>query len=110
MPPVTAVTHPAVALLRMHGHNNDTLTARSKTAAERFDYRYGEDELREWAPRIQGLAEDAAEVHVLMNNCHRDYSVRNARQIGEMLGVIEHEPQRAPEPKDAPQPNQERLL
>jgi len=24
-----------------------------------------------------------------MNNCHRDYSVRNARQIGEMLGVFE---------------------
>jgi hypothetical protein len=23
-----------------------------------------------------------------MNNCHRDYSVQNARQIGEMLGVI----------------------
>jgi hypothetical protein len=27
-------------------------------------------------------------VHVLMNNCHRDYSVRNAREIGEMLGVL----------------------
>jgi hypothetical protein len=25
---------------------------------------------------------------VLMNNCHRDYSVRNAREIGEMLGVL----------------------
>ena len=24
-----------------------------------------------------------------MNNCHRDYSVRNARQIGEMLGVLQ---------------------
>ncbi|MCH7809621.1 MAG: DUF72 domain-containing protein [Chloroflexi bacterium] len=113
VPPVTAVTHPSVALLRMHGHNNDTWTARSKTAAERFDYLYSEDELREWVPRIQGLAEDAAEVHVLMNNCHRDYSVRNARQIGEMLGVIEHEPQRGPEPGPEPEDassTQERLL
>ena len=110
VPPVTAVTHPSVALLRMHGRNNDTWMARSKTAAERFDYLYSEDELQEWVPRIQGLAEDAAEVHVLMNNCHDDYSVRNARQIGEMLGVVEHEPQRAPKPKDAPEPNQERLL
>ncbi len=110
VPPVTVVTHPSVALLRMHGQNNDTWAARSKTAAERFDYLYSENELREWVPRIQGLAEDAAEVHVLMNNCHRDYSVRNARQIGEMLGVIEHEPQRMPEPEDAPQSGQERLL
>ncbi len=110
VPPVTAVTHPSVALLRMHGHNNDTWAARSKTAAERFDYLYSEDELREWVPRVQGLAEEAAEVHVLMNNCHRDYSVRNARQIGEMLGVIEHEPQQAPPAGDEPQSAQERLL
>jgi len=109
VPPVAAVTHPPVALLRMHGHNRDTWTARSKTAAERFDYLYSEDELRVWVPRIERLAEGAAEVHVLMNNCHRDYSVRNARQIGEMLGVIEHEPQ-PPEPEDAPKSAQERLL
>ena len=47
-----------------------------------------EDELRELVPRVERLAEDAREVHVLMNNCHRDYSVRNAREIGEMLGVL----------------------
>ena len=110
VPPVTAVTHPSVALLRMHGHNNETWAARSKTAAERFDYLYSEDELREWAPRIRGLAEDAAEVHVLMNNCHSDYSVRNARQIGEILGVIEHGPRRALQPDDASEAGQERLL
>ena len=113
VPPVTAVTHPSVALLRMHGHNNETWAARSKTAAERFDYLYSEDELREWAPRIRGLAEDAAEVHVLMNNCYSDYSVRNARQIGEMLGVIEHEAQRGPEPgpeREDASSTQERLL
>ncbi|HEY5626099.1 MAG TPA: DUF72 domain-containing protein [Dehalococcoidia bacterium] len=110
VPPVTAVTHPSVALLRMHGHNNDTWSARSKTAAERFDYLYSEEELQEWVPRIERLAEDAAEVHVLMNNCHRDYSVRNAHQIGEMLGVIEHEPQRAADPEETPQSAQERLL
>jgi uncharacterized protein YecE (DUF72 family) len=86
IPPVTAVTAP-IAMLRLHGHNNDTWMKRSKTAAERFDYLYSEDELRGWVPRIQGLAEDAREVHVLFNNCHRDYSVRNARQIAEMLGA-----------------------
>ena len=85
--PVTAVTAPT-ALLRMHGHNDEMWNRRGKTAAERFDYLYSEGELREWVPRVRDLAGDAREVHVLMNNCHRDYSVRNARQIGEMLGVF----------------------
>jgi uncharacterized protein YecE (DUF72 family) len=110
VPPVTAVTDPAIAVLRMHGHNRETWTARAKTAAERFDYLYNEDELRGWVPRIQRLAEDAREVHVLMNNCHRDYSVRNARQIGELLGVIEHGPQKTAPPEEEPESAQQRLL
>jgi len=88
VPPTTAVTA-ATAVVRMHGHNAEMWTQRVKTAAERFDYLYSEDELREWVPRVRDLASDAREVQVLMNNCHRDYSVRNARQIGEMLGVFE---------------------
>ena len=86
--PVTAVTTPTVAIVRMHGRNGEMWSKRVKTAAERFDYLYGADELREWVPRVRDLAKDAREVHVLMNNCHRDYGVRNAREIGEMLGVF----------------------
>jgi uncharacterized protein YecE (DUF72 family) len=85
LPPVTAVTSP-IAMLRLHGRNAETWMKRSKTAAERFDYLYSEDELRDWVPRIRDIAQDSREVHVLFNNCHRDYSVRNARQIAEMLG------------------------
>jgi uncharacterized protein YecE (DUF72 family) len=85
VPPVTGVTAP-IAMLRLHGHNAETWMKRAKTAAERFDYLYSEDELRDWVPRVRDLAEDSDEVHVLFNNCHRDYSVRNARQIVEMLG------------------------
>ena len=72
----------------MHGHNAEMWMKRVKTAAERFDYLYSEDELRQWVPRVKELASDAREVHVLTNNCHRDYSVRNAKQIGEMLDVF----------------------
>jgi uncharacterized protein YecE (DUF72 family) len=106
VPPVTAVTEPSIALLRMHGRNNAMWNARAKTAAERFDYLYSEDELREWVPRIEDLAKEAREVHVLMNNCHRDYSVRNAREIGEMLGAVEH----GPSPKTAKRSGQEQLM
>jgi uncharacterized protein YecE (DUF72 family) len=86
VPPVVAATT-SLAVLRMHGHNAETWTKRVETAAERFDYLYSADELSAWVPRIERLAEDAREVHVLMNNCHRDYSVRNAHEIGDLLGV-----------------------
>jgi uncharacterized protein YecE (DUF72 family) len=102
VPPVTAVTA-AIAMLRLHGHNAETWMKRSKTAAERFDYLYSEDELRDWVPRIRDLAEDAREVHVLFNNCHRDYSVRNARQIAEMLGA-------APAKREAASEGEQRSL
>lgn len=87
VPPVVAATAP-IATTRMHGRNASAWEVRSATAAERFDYLYDEAELAEWAPRIERLAAEADEVHVLMNNCHGDYSVRNAHQIGEMLGVL----------------------
>jgi uncharacterized protein YecE (DUF72 family) len=86
VPPVVEATT-SLAVLRMHGRNAETWTKRVETAAERFDYLYSGDELREWVPRIERLAEGAREVHVLMNNCHRDYSVRNAHEIGDLLGV-----------------------
>ena len=85
VPPVVAATAD-LAVLRMHGHNNENWKKRGITAAERFKYLYREDELRGWAPKVQALAESARETHVLFNNCYRDYGVRNARQLGELLG------------------------
>jgi uncharacterized protein YecE (DUF72 family) len=45
-----------LAVVRMNGHS-DKWT--SKSIAERFGYRYSDEELSEWAPRIQGLAGEA---------------------------------------------------
>jgi uncharacterized protein YecE (DUF72 family) len=86
VPPVVAATAP-VALVRMHGRNYETWEKKGIGAAERFDYLYREEELEEWVPRVRRLAEDAREVHVLMNNCHNDFAVRNARQLADRLGA-----------------------
>ena len=40
------------------------------------------------------LAQRSREVHVLLNNCHADYAVRNARQMAEL--VAEAQLPRAP--------------
>ena len=86
VPPLVSVTAP-VALLRMHGRNYETWEKKGIAAAERFDYLYSEEELQEWAPHVQRLAEDSREVHLLMNNCHHDYAVRNARQMADRLAL-----------------------
>jgi uncharacterized protein YecE (DUF72 family) len=81
IPPILAATAD-LAVVRFHGHS-DKWT--SKDVHERFGYRYGEEELRQWAPRLRRLAEDAAVTHVLMNNCYRDYAQVNAARLAALL-------------------------
>jgi len=85
-PPLTAVTAP-VAVVRLHGRNRRTWQLRTSTSSERFRYLYTDAELREWVPRVEGLAREADEVHVLFNNNYEDWGVRNARRMAALLGL-----------------------
>jgi uncharacterized protein YecE (DUF72 family) len=82
IPPVLAATDPDLAVVRMHGHSAKW---DSRDIHERFGYHYSQQELAEWAPKITILAEDAADTHVLFNNCYRDYAQTNAQQLASML-------------------------
>jgi Protein of unknown function DUF72 len=81
-PPVPAATAPDLAVVRLHG---DSDKWDSKDIHERFGYRYSEAELKEWALKVSGLARDAADTHVLFNNCYRDYAQVNAQQLAALL-------------------------
>ena len=83
IPPVLAATSD-LAVVRMHGHSDKW---ESKSIQERFRYRYSDKELTTGRPRSRRLAEDAAETHVVFNNCYRDYAHVNARQLAERLGI-----------------------
>jgi uncharacterized protein YecE (DUF72 family) len=83
IPPVAAVTAP-LALVRFHGRRSDTWGKRNVNTHEKFGYDYSEDELKPWQPKIAGLADEAREVHVLMNNCYRDYAVRSAQTMAQL--------------------------
>jgi uncharacterized protein YecE (DUF72 family) len=65
-----ALTSPTL-YLRMHGRNADTWNVRGGSAAERFDYLYSDDELREWIGPLRELAEKAENAYVLFNNNNR---------------------------------------
>ncbi len=85
LPPIAVATSKDLAMVRFHGRDPNAWTTKSETAAERFRYEYKEPELREWAPKIKDLSQQARETHVLMNNCYRDYAVNNARELRSLL-------------------------
>ncbi|HVF12741.1 MAG TPA: DUF72 domain-containing protein [Actinomycetota bacterium] len=85
MPPVAQVTSKKLAYVRFHGRNIDEWDKPHETATPRFAYLYSEAELAEWVPKIKHLAEQSKQVHVLMNNCYRDYAQRNAKELSALL-------------------------
>jgi uncharacterized protein YecE (DUF72 family) len=67
MPPLDAVTNPRLAYFRAHGRNVEGYI-RGRSVAERFAWRYSDEELEEIGGRTQALAEDADEVRLMFNN------------------------------------------
>jgi len=84
LPPIAEATSD-IAIVRFHGRNSEMWEKRGASVAERFNYLYAEDELREWVPRIEELASKTAQLHVLFNNCYQDKAVTNGQQISLML-------------------------
>ncbi len=67
---VFALTTPLL-YVRMHGRNAETWNVRGKSAAERFDYLYPEEELAEWVEPLRELSGQAEQAYVLFNNNNR---------------------------------------
>jgi uncharacterized protein YecE (DUF72 family) len=88
LPRVLAVTNPELMVMRFHGRSDSTWKAKTRTAAERFRYLYSAAELREFVSPIAETAGQAEEAHLLMNNCYRDYAVRNAAELRDLLAGL----------------------
>jgi uncharacterized protein YecE (DUF72 family) len=75
--------------VRLHGRNRATWNKKGLSAAERFNYLYSEEELKDFAGPVQRLAGEAKQVHVLFNNCHGDQAQRNASQLRLLLDQMQ---------------------
>ncbi|HEY3944944.1 MAG TPA: DUF72 domain-containing protein [Solirubrobacteraceae bacterium] len=85
LPRFMAVTNPDLFVVRFHGRSDENWSKQTRTAAERFRYLYSRKELKELTrPVVEHVAE-AKETHLLMNNCYRDYAVRNAAELRDLL-------------------------
>lgn len=87
LPRATSLVTAPHAYVRFHGRNAANWW--NGDNASRYDYKYGEDELAEWLPRIQQMARKAKTVMVLFNNHFQGKAVEDARKLGEILGIVD---------------------
>jgi uncharacterized protein YecE (DUF72 family) len=88
MPLLDAVTRDGLAYLRAHGRNLEGYT-RGRTVAERFAWRYSDEELGELAERAHWLAEQAGPrgvVRMMFNNNRGADAPVAAERMRELLG------------------------
>jgi uncharacterized protein YecE (DUF72 family) len=95
VPPLPAVTDPALAYVRLHGRNT-AAWYRGGSGGTRYDYDYSSTELEEWAATTRDLANQAREVHVLFNNNAKGAGTRNAMALGALLGIAPENPPELP--------------
>jgi uncharacterized protein YecE (DUF72 family) len=79
------VTHPELALVRLHGRNHATWNVKSAASSSRFDYWYSQEELAAVVPEIRKAATKAAKVHVVFNTNNEDQGQVNARLLAQLL-------------------------
>lgn len=86
-PLVVGRTSPT-AYVRFHGRNAATWYKRTGSTAERFDYLYTPDELKQWAFTVHELADQGAEtVYAMFNNNGRSPNTGVPRNLlGESHG------------------------
>jgi uncharacterized protein YecE (DUF72 family) len=80
-----AVTTDQLAYVRLHGRNAEGYMS-GKSVAERFGWRYDDEELEQVAERTRSLAEQAGEVHVAFNNNRDDDAPTAAQRFRALLG------------------------
>ena len=86
VPLLAETTNPDYALVRLHGRNVDTYNVKgAASAAERFDYDYPDQELREIMAEVIRLAYKVKHAHVIFNNCDEDKGQRNGISFMKML-------------------------
>ncbi len=88
-----ALTSPTL-YVRFHGRNAETWNVRGRSAAERFDYLYSEDELKELIEPLRELAGQAENAYAVFNNNNRSpgpdggwvsQGATNAQQLKRLL-------------------------
>jgi uncharacterized protein YecE (DUF72 family) len=78
LPPDIHITS-SIGYIRWHGHGERPW----------YNYRYTQQQLREWVPRIKEVQENTKKTFAIFNNHFHGYAPENCIQTMEMLGIME---------------------
>jgi uncharacterized protein YecE (DUF72 family) len=95
VPDTLVATTSPIAYVRFHGRNAGTWNVRGGSAAQRFDWTYSEDELREWVGPLRELAGEAEQAYAFFNNNNQTNGVAQAPAGAQLLRKLleeEHVP------------------
>lgn len=81
IPAVWEVTHPKLAMVRLHGRNSGSWEHRGAGTGGRFDYAYPDEELGSLSIDIRKIADLVDEVHTVLNTNKEDQGQRNAQRL-----------------------------
>ena len=73
------------AYFRWHGHGKNIW----------FDYRYSQEELESWVPKVNDAAVKVKKVYGYFNNHYHGYAPENCLQLLERLGLLSEEQKKA---------------
>jgi uncharacterized protein YecE (DUF72 family) len=98
-----------IGYIRFHGRNAATWWHHERPA-DRYSYLYTADELGEWLPRIDRVADSTDETFVFFNNHANGQATVNAQQMAKMLRIEKATPESAtPGASDQPSIEDPRL-
>ncbi|MFQ5656597.1 MAG: DUF72 domain-containing protein [Candidatus Methylomirabilales bacterium] len=86
LPPKVVEATSDIGYVRFHGRATEKWWDH-KEAAERYDYLYGEAELKEWVPKIETLADKTGITFIFFNNHPRGKAPANAYLMKHHLGL-----------------------
>lgn len=86
LPEQTSLVTAENGYVRFHGRNKDNWWKGDNVS--RYDYCYSDSELKEWVPRIQAMALQAATIMVVFNNHSKGQAVQNARRLRDMFKKV----------------------
>ncbi len=92
IPPIAVPTAKDLSVVRFNGRNLNNWFAKNIPVYERFHYRYSQQELADWVPRVVELTGKSQLVFVMFNNCFEDDAIVNAKEIIQQLCAMEQEP------------------
>jgi uncharacterized protein YecE (DUF72 family) len=80
-----------IAYFRFHGRNRAAWFKKGRETAERYNYLYSDEELKEFTGPVIEADKKAAVTYAMFNNCYGSNAVKNASKLEELIGLLKEE-------------------